>query len=215
MPEPLGLPKLPTAPELLCPALAPGLTVVSAAQPMCSLFPQANTGQGPQRCSGITRIEALCPPQAKPLPSLSLPVSSTVLGCMGCLGELGPLTCPVPGWETSCPPLSSTRGDSASASSAGQGEALPGALPPCTGRLGLWGEQGGGGTLLLPVPALLRPSLRSRQECMAGTARLPLPAQIPPLHPAAGATQTSKALGALRRHGGTGVLGGAGVRRGR
>lgn len=45
----------------------------------------------PSSSSSIIRVEALCLPQAKPLPSLSLPIPSAVPGCEGCLGDWDPL----------------------------------------------------------------------------------------------------------------------------
>lgn len=67
---------------------------------------------------------------SQPLP----PYPLRCAGVRGVAGGPGPLTCPVPGWETSCPALSSALRDPASASAPGWGEVLPRALPPCTER---------------------------------------------------------------------------------
>lgn len=133
-----------------------------------SSFLQENTttGWGPRHPSGGSAPAlrtSFVPVQSK-APSQPLPPHP--LCCAGVRGVVGgpePLTCPVPGWETSCPALSSALRDPASALAPGWGEALP--RSPALSRLALSVGTSGRArrwrTLLLPVPALLRPTLRA------------------------------------------------------
>lgn len=104
-------------------------------------------------------IEALCAPSEAPFPASPSPCPEP---CRGEWWRSQILTCPAPRWETSCPPLSSAPRGWARTSAPGRGEALEGAR--CEPGRGARRQ-----TLLLPVPALLWPSLRGRQECAAGS----------------------------------------------
>lgn len=127
------------------------------------------------------------------------------------VGGPGPLTCPVPGWETSCPALSWALGMQ-QAPCPGMGSGSPAlsrlALSAATsGRARRWR------TLLLPVPALLRPTLRANRNVWSaqpGSHR-----RISPPHPAAGTTRSSGTLSVRKRsprpRGGAGEAGTSGA----
>lgn len=136
----------------------------------------------PSSGSGIC-VEVLCPPQAKTLPSLFLPIPSAVPGCEGWPGGRDPLPALSQGGK---PPAQRCHRPCGiqQAPLLRDGEKFSRALSRLALSVGTSGRARRWQTLLLPVPALLRPSLRGRQECVAGTARLPPPARISPPHPA-------------------------------
>lgn len=120
-------PPKPPSPWLPGLAAAPGAgsALVSAALSLRKTPPRAG-GLGTRAAARLRHSRPSFAPAPSKAPSQPLPPHP--LRCAGVRGVLEgpePLTCPVPGWETSCPALSSALRDAASASAPGWGAALP------------------------------------------------------------------------------------------
>lgn len=125
-----------------------------------------------QRLGSGTYLQVLRPPQAKPLPSFSLPIPSAVPGCEGWPGTRTPyLPCPRVG---NLLPSAVIGPAGCSKRRARDGEQLSRALPPCTERRDFGARKAvADPPPSRPSPPPAHPS--GRQECVVGTARLPPP----------------------------------------
>lgn len=174
--EALRLPKdaavlpAPQTSEPLAAAPGAGSAVVSAAFSLRKTPPRAGSLGTKQRLGSGICLQVLCPPQSKPLPSLSLSIPSAVPGCEGWPGGWDPLPALSQGGK---PPAQRCHRPCGiqQAPLLRDGERLSRALPPRTERRDFGARKAvADPPPSRPSPPPAHPS--GRQECVVCTARL-------------------------------------------